>query len=489
LAVKGLNKNMASIRNIHPVILSGGSGSRLWPMSRAHYPKQLLPLAGAQTMLQETARRVSGETGYQPPLIIANNEHRFIVAEQLQQAGVSPRSIILEPVGRNTAPAAAIAALLLVREAPDAIMALLPSDHVVSDKAGFDNAMDLALEAARDGGLVTFGVQPDRPETGYGYIRRGVELGSVAGAFAVDRFVEKPNQETAQSYLSSGDFLWNSGMFIFGAQNYLDELKRTNPEMVEACDAALAKSERDLDFIRLDAGAFEKCPSDSIDYAVMERTDAAVVIPVDIGWNDVGGWPALWDISDKDENENVVLADTMLQEVRGSYFRADDGRLITAIGLEDMVVVSTEDAVFIAPRSRASEVKDIVDRLKAADRKEAVHHHRVFRPWGNYNDIDEEARFRVKRIVVKPGGKLSLQKHQHRSEHWVIVQGKATVTRGEEESVLTENQSTYIPKGVVHRLENVEAEPLHLIEVQVGDYVGEDDIVRLDDTYGRADES
>ncbi|MBT5110521.1 MAG: mannose-1-phosphate guanylyltransferase/mannose-6-phosphate isomerase [Rhodospirillaceae bacterium] len=480
---------MTSKRNIHPVILSGGSGSRLWPMSRAHFPKQLLPLAGERTMLQETALRVAVETGYQAPLVIANNEHRFIVAEQLQQAGVAPRSIILEPVGRNTAPAAAVAALILVREAPDAIMALLPSDHVVADKNGFDAAMDIALEAASDGALVTFGVQPDSPETGYGYIRRGPPLGTVAETFTVDSFVEKPDLETAQSYLASGEYLWNSGMFVFGAQIYLDQLRRTNPAMVDACEAALRDSEADLDFIRLDPGEFEKCPSDSIDYAVMERTDAAAVVPVDIGWNDVGGWPALWDISSKDENGNVVLADAMLQDVQNSYVRADDGRLVAAIGLEDMVVVSTADALVIAPRSRASDVKDIVERLKVADRKEAIHHQRVFRPWGNYNDIDEEARFRVKRIVVKPGGKLSLQKHQHRSEHWVVVQGKATVTRGEEESVLTENQSTYIPKGVVHRLENVEAEPLHLIEVQVGDYVGEDDIVRLDDTYGRAGES
>ncbi|MDC0986831.1 mannose-1-phosphate guanylyltransferase/mannose-6-phosphate isomerase [Alphaproteobacteria bacterium] len=478
---------MASRGKFYPVILSGGSGSRLWPMSRAHYPKQLMPLAGAQTMLQETARRVSSSSERQSSLVIANNDHRFIVAEQLQQVGISPRSIILEPVGRSTAPAAAIAALLLVSEDPDAIMALLPSDHVVSDQVGFDNAMDLGLKAARDGALVTFGVPPNRPETGYGYIRCGAAHGTVPGAFTVDQFVEKPDEETARSYLSSGNFLWNSGIFVFGAQNYLDQLKRTNLEMVAACDAALAKSERDLDFIRLDAEAFEKCPSDSIDYAVMERTANAVVVPVDIGWNDVGGWPALWDISDKDENENVVLADAMLQDVRGSYLRADDGRLITAIGLEDMVVVSTEDALFIAPRARAGGVKDIVERLKAANRKEVAHHRRVFRPWGNYNVIDEDSRFRVKRIVVKPGGKLSLQKHQHRSEHWVIVQGKATVTRGEEELVLMENQSTYIPKGVIHRLENVESEFLHLIEVQVGDYVGEDDIVRLDDTYGRAD--
>lgn len=436
-------------------------------------------------MLQETAFRVESGKRYQAPIVIANNEHRFIVAEQLQQAGIAPRSIVLEPVGRNTAPAAAIAALLLVRDAPDAIMALLPSDHVVLDNASFNSAVDLAVEAAAKGALVTFGVTPDRPETGYGYIQRGAASDLATGVFPVDRFVEKPDQKTAQSYLQSGDFLWNSGMFVFGAQTYLDQLRNANPGMVEACEAALNASESDLDFIRLDSDAFEKCPSDSIDYAVMEKTRDAAVIPVDIGWNDVGGWPALWDISDKDSDGNVVLADVLMQDVRNSYFRGDDGRLIAAIGLDDMIVVSTADAVVVTPRARASEIKDVVERLKAADRKEAVHHHRVFRPWGNYNDIDEEDRFRVKRIVVNPGGKLSLQKHQHRSEHWVVVQGTATVTRGEEVSILTENQSTYIPKGVVHRLENTEAEPLHLIEVQVGDYVGEDDIVRLDDTYGR----
>jgi mannose-1-phosphate guanylyltransferase / mannose-6-phosphate isomerase len=476
---------MALNQNVFPVILSGGSGSRLWPMSRAHYPKQLLPLAGERTMLQETAFRVEPGERYQAPIVIANNEHRFIVAEQLQQISVAPRSIVLEPVGRNTAPAAAIAALLLVRDAPDAIMALLPSDHVVQDSAGFDAAMDLAVEAAAKGALVTFGVTPDRPETGYGYIQRGASQELGGGVFPVDRFVEKPDQETAKTYLQSGDFLWNSGMFVFGAQAYLDQLRSANPAMVEACEAALDASEIDLDFIRLDSDAFEKCPSDSIDYAVMEKTRDAAVIPVDIGWNDVGGWPALWDISDKDSDGNVILADVLMQDVRNSYFRGDDGRLIAAIGLEDMIVVSTADAVVVTPRSRAGDIKDIVERLKATDRKEAVHHHRVFRPWGNYNDIDEEDRFRVKRIVVNPGGKLSLQKHQHRSEHWVVVQGVATVTRGEEISILTENQSTYIPKGGVHRLENTEAEPLHLIEVQVGDYVGEDDIVRLDDTYGR----
>ena len=470
---------------IHPVILSGGSGSRLWPMSRAHYPKQLLPLAGSLTMLQATARRVSNAAHYMPPLVIANNDHRFIVAEQLQAVDIRPRAIVLEPVGRSTAPAAAIAALALVEDSPDAVMAVLASDHVVSDETAFTAAMQTAAKAAAAGLLVTFGVKPDRPETGYGYIRRGDPLKDSHGVYLVAEFVVKPDRETAEDYLSAGDFLWNSGMFVFGAQSYLDELERLAPDMMAACRKAFAASFTDLDFLRLDPETFGACPSDSIDYAVMEKTERAAVVPVDIGWNDVGGWPALWELADKDADGNVLLADSLLQDVGNSYFRADDGRLIAAIGVEDMIVVSTADAVLVTPRDRAGEVKDIVDRLKADDRHEAIHHRRVFRPWGDYNDIDEDDRFRVKRIIVKPGGILSLQKHKHRSEHWVVVKGVAIVTRGEEVSELHENQSTYIPKGVVHRLENKGGEPLHLIEVQVGDYVGEDDIERLEDTYGR----
>lgn len=474
---------MPEAPQIHPVILSGGSGSRLWPMSRAHYPKQLLPLAGSRTMLQETASRVSDSALYAQPLIIANNEHRFIVAEQLQAIGIAPRAIILEPVGRNTAPAAAIAALRLVEDAPDAIMALLASDHVVADTPGFTAAMRTAAGAAAAGKLVTFGVKPDRPETGYGYIRRGEALGD--GADRVAEFVEKPDRETAQRYLDSGDYLWNSGMFVLGAQAFLDELERLAPDMMSACRKAYDASFADLEFLRLDGETFAACPSDSIDYAVMEKTERAAVVPVDIGWNDVGGWPALLDLADKDDDGNAQLADCILQDVQDSYLRADDGRLVAALGVENMIVVSTADALLVAHRDRAGEVKDIVERLKSADRPEAIHHRRVFRPWGDYNDIDEDSRFRVKRIIVKPGGILSLQRHKHRSEHWVVVKGTAVVTRGEEVSELQENQSTYIPKGVVHRLENKGDEPLHLIEVQVGDYVGEDDIERLEDTYGR----
>ena len=475
---------MPDTQTIHPVILSGGSGSRLWPMSRAHYPKQLLPLAGRQTMLQTTAGRVTGDD-YAPPLVIANNEHRFIVAEQLQAVGIKPRAIVLEPVGRSTAPAAAIAALALVEEAPDAIMALLPSDHVVADAEEFAATMRTAAQAAAAGALVTFGVKPDRPETGYGYIRQGDALAGQPGVNRVAEFVEKPDRDTAERYLRSGDYVWNSGMFVFAARDFLEELQNLAPDMMAACRKAFDASFADLDFLRLDPDTFGACPAGSIDYAVMEKTERAAVVPVDIGWNDVGGWPALWELADKDADGNALLADGMLCGVRDSYLRADDGRLIAAVGVADLIVVSTADAVLVANRDRAGEVKDVVERLKAEDRHEAIHHRRVYRPWGDYNDIDEDERFRVKRIVVKPGGILSLQKHKHRSEHWVVVKGAAIVTRGEEVSELRENQSTYIPKGVVHRLENKGDEPLHLIEVQVGDYVGEDDIERLEDTYGR----
>lgn len=476
---------MPNDSKLYPVILSGGSGSRLWPLSRAHYPKQLLPLSGDNTMLQDTALRVSDAARYHTPLIIANNEHRFIVAEQLQQAGVSPRSIVLEPLGRNTAPAVTVAALMLQREDPDAIMVLLPSDHVVGDLRAFAAAIDSAADAAKGGKLVTFGITPRHPETGYGYIRQGEALEAHEGAFSVAGFVEKPDLPTAESYLSAGNYLWNSGMFVLPARVYLDEIGRLAPDILKQSSLALEKSFQDLDFVRLDEPAFAACPSDSIDYAVMEHTGNAAVVPADIGWNDVGAWPALWDIAAKDADGNVSTGDNLLRDVANSYIRGEDDRLIAAVGLEDMIVVSTDDALMIAPKDRAGEVKDLVESLKSSGRSEAVHHRRVYRPWGNYKDIDEEERFRVKRIIVKPGGILSLQKHKHRSEHWVVVKGTATVTCGEEETSLRENQSVYIPKGVVHRLANKEVEPLHLIEVQVGDYVGEDDIIRIEDTYGR----
>ena len=476
---------MPDIPKIYPVILSGGSGSRLWPMSRAHYPKQLLALSGSHTMLQATARRVSAATHYAPPLIIANNDHRFIVAEQLQAAGIKPRAIVLEPVGRNTAPAAAIAALALVKDTPDAIMSLLASDHVIADEAAFTTAMQTAAQAASRGSLVTLGIKPDRPETGYGYIRQGQPIADTNDVKHVVEFVEKPDLTTAEGYLRSGNYLWNSGMFVLGAQAYLDELARLAPDMMEACRKAYEASFTDLDFLRLDPETFGACPTDSIDYAVMEKTDQAAVVPVDIGWNDIGGWPALWDLADKDEDGNAVIADSLLQDVRGSYLRAEDGRLIAAIGVENLIVISTSDAVLITHRDRSDDVKNTVEQLKAKDRYEALHHRKVYRPWGEYNEIDEGSRFRVKRIIVKPGGILSLQKHKHRSEHWVVVKGNAIVTRSEEVTKLQENQSTFISAGEIHRLENNADVPLQVIEVQSGEYLGEDDIERLDDQYGR----
>ncbi|MGH7185500.1 MAG: mannose-1-phosphate guanylyltransferase/mannose-6-phosphate isomerase, partial [Pseudomonadota bacterium] len=433
------------------------------------------------------ALRVADTALYAAPLVIANAEHRFIVAEQLQQIGVTPRRIVLEPVGRNTAPAAAIAALSLSADDPAAVMALLPSDHVIQDPSAFAGAMRQAVAAATQGVLVAFGIRPRRAETGYGYIRRGAALSGLDGAFAIASFVEKPDQARAEAYLAAGDYDWNSGMFVFSAQTYLAELERHRPDILAACRKALAGAAADLDFLRLDEAAFSACPSDSIDYAVMERTTRAAVIPGDFGWSDVGAWDALWEISPRDASGNVALGDCLLDEVADCYLRSEDGRLIAAIGLDGMVVVSTDDAVLIAPRARTATVKDLVKRLKDAGRSEALHHRCVYRPWGSFTDIDRDSHFRAKRLVIKPGGRISLQKHKQRSEHWVVVQGTAKVTRGDEETLLHANQSTYIPKGVVHRLENPGPGPLHIVEVQVGDYLEEDDIIRIEDTYGRTE--
>ena len=473
---------------IYPVILSGGAGKRLWPMSRTHYPKQLLPLYGSQSLLQQTALRLSDNERYNPPLVIANEAHRFIVAEQLGEIGLRPQAIVLEPAGRNTAPAAAAAALLLERLDPGAIMALLPSDHVIRDAPGFQTAMSQAVAAADKGHLVTFGIEPDRAETGYGYIEKGEAIAGAANAHHVAEFVEKPDLPTAESYLASGKHLWNSGMFVMPVAVLLAEMRRLCPEIVAAVEAALAGAEPDLDFQRLETNAFSACPSDSIDYAVMERTDQAAVVPANFGWNDVGAWHALCDLAEKTDEGNAILGDVVARDSSGCYLRSEDGRLVAAIGLTDMILISTADAVMAVPRDRAGEVKDLVEQLEADDRSEVVHHRRVYRPWGNYMDTDAGNGFRSKRIVVKPGAQLSLQRHKHRSEHWVVVRGRARVTLGEDTFDLEPNQSTFIPKGVVHRLENHSDEPLHLIEVQVGDYLGEDDIERLEDTYGRTHE-
>jgi mannose-1-phosphate guanylyltransferase/mannose-6-phosphate isomerase len=469
---------------IHPVILSGGSGTRLWPMSRAQYPKQLLPLVSERTLLQEAALRITDKAQFAAPVIVANDEHRFIVAEQLRVAGVTPRAIVLEPVGRNTAPACCIAALLLAATEPDALFLVMPSDHAITDLAAFKAAVARAADVAAKGRLVTFGIAASRPETGYGYITRGNALPGAEGAFEVAGFVEKPDRARAEAYLKSGDYSWNSGLFLFPAALLLQEVQRLQPEMVAACMEAFTKAKRDLDFLRLDRDAFAKAQSNSIDYAVMEHTPRAAVVPVEMGWSDVGTWDALWQIGAKDAAGNVVSGDVMTEDARNCYVRAEHG-LVTALGVEDLVIVATADAVLVAERDRAQDIKRVVARLERDGRSELTTHPLVHRPWGSFHSIHSGDRVQVKHIMVKPGAKLSLQMHHHRAEHWVVVHGTAKVVRGNEEIVLYEDQSTYIPLGTPHRLENPGKIPLHVIEVQSGSYLGEDDIVRFDDTYGR----
>ena len=469
---------------IHPVILSGGSGTRLWPMSRTLYPKQLLALFGEHSLLQQTIERVADPGRFAPPLIVANEAHRFIIAEQLRALDIAPQALLLEPFGRNTAPAAAIGALAIAEADAGALMLLMPSDHVIADRSAFAAALERASVAARQGMLVTFGIAPDRPETGYGYIAAGAPIAAAPGAFALSAFVEKPELAEAERYVAAGTHFWNSGMFLFPVASYLSELERLRPEMLAACKAALAAARRDDDFVRLDKAAFAACPSDSIDYAVMEHTPHAAVVPASMGWSDVGSWDALWALSDKDGAGNAVTGNVVAEDARNCYLRSETG-LLTAVGVEDLVVIATDDAVMVAPRSRSQEVKQLVARLTAEERTEAATFPTVHRPWGSYKGIHAGHRVQVKHIVVKPGGKLSLQMHHHRAEHWVVVQGTARIVRGDEVLVLTEDQSTYIPLGVRHRLENPGKIPLHLIEVQSGSYLGEDDIVRFDDHYGR----
>ena len=468
---------------IIPVILAGGSGTRLWPLSRKLYPKQLLPLIDDQTLVQNTIKRLQGLDEVADPIIICNEEHRFIVAEQMRDMGVSPAAIILEPVGRNTAPAVAIAALQALGMDPEAVLLVLPADHLIGDTAQFHDAVRQAAAHAATDHLVTFGIVPSAPETGYGYILQGPALeGSTARI--IERFVEKPDLETAQGYVASGQYFWNSGMFVFRAKAVLAELRRFAPAIVDSCRRALEQAGHDLDFLRLDREAFAACPEDSVDYAVMEQTDKGVMVPLSCGWNDLGSWDALWQAGDKDESGNVTKGDVVLCDVNDSYLHAET-RLLAAVGLENHIVVETSDAVLISPRDRVQEVKKIVDKLKAENRIEAVAHKKVFRPWGHYESIGDGARYQVKRIVVTPGQVLSLQKHFHRAEHWVVVQGTAVVTRDSEEILLRENESVYLPLGAVHRLANPGKIPLELIEVQVGGYLGEDDIVRFEDLYGR----
>ena len=465
-----------------PVILSGGAGTRLWPLSRELYPKQLLRLVAERTMLQETVARTEGLPGLAPPIVICNENHRFMVAEQLRELGTAPQAIVLEPQGRNTAPAAAIAALLVSGGADaDPVLLVLPADHVITDVPAFQAAVAVGRVAAESGSLVTFGVVPDRAETGYGYIRRGAGPGP---AFSVGKFVEKPDSATARGYVESGEYYWNSGMFMFRASAYLAELGRYAPAMLAACRAALAAAGRDLDFLRLPAQEFASCPSDSIDYAVMERTDRAVVVPLAAGWSDVGSWAALADALPRDAEGNVTAGDVLTEDSSGCYLHSTS-RLVAAVGLRDHVVVETKDAVLVAPRDRVQDVKELVAELKARGRYETSLHREVYRPWGSYDSIDSGDRFQVKRLIVNPGATLSLQLHHHRAEHWVVVTGTAKVTRGDEVFTLSENESTYIPIGARHRIENPGKIPLHIIEVQSGAYLGEDDIVRFEDRYGR----
>jgi mannose-1-phosphate guanylyltransferase/mannose-6-phosphate isomerase len=470
-----------------PVILSGGAGTRLWPLSRELYPKQLLALTGERTMLQQTALRLSGLAAA-APVVICNEAHRFLVAEQLRQLRMDARAVVLEPFGRNTAPAIALAALAALKMSAaepggdDPELLVLPADHVIRDVTAFQKAVRVALPAVQQGKLVTFGIVPSTPETGYGYIQRGQE--SADGVYGIARFVEKPSADRAQQFLQSGDYLWNSGMFMFRAGRYLQELERFAPQIARVCRAAFESAKSDLDFVRIDAKTFEQCPSDSIDYAVMEKTSDAVVVPLDAGWSDVGSWSALHEASDADAHGNVSRGDVISEDSNGCYLYAES-RLVATVGLTDHVVVETKDAVLVAPKNRVQDVKKLVTRLKEAGRYEHSLHREVFRPWGSYDSIENGERFQVKRLKVKPGATLSLQMHHHRAEHWIVVSGTARITRGEEVFLLEENQSTYIPIGVKHRIENPGMIPLHIIEVQSGSYLGEDDIVRFDDRYGR----
>ena len=461
---------------ICPVIMAGGSGTRLWPLSRAAHPKQFLRLHGEDTMLQTTVNRLSG-LDIQSPITICNEEHRFFVAEQLREID-KLGSIILEPVGRNTAPAIALAALTVK---DDPLLLVLAADHVIQDEAAFNAAVVRAIPLAEAGKLVTFGIVPSEPDTGYGYIKRGNDFGE---GFTVDEFAEKPSLEVAQGYISSGEYYWNSGMFLFRASSYIEELNKFRPDILEQCKASVMDVKADLDFLRINKETFESCPAESIDYAVMEKTSQAVVVSMDAGWSDIGSWSSLWDISEKDGDGNSTHGDVILHNTHNSYVKTDE-RLVAAIGVNDLVIVSTKDALMVAHKDSVQDVKIITANLKARSRREWELNHEVFRPWGKYDSIDSGDRYQVKRITVKPGAKLSVQMHHHRSEHWVVVSGTARVTNGESTFLLAENESTYIQAGIVHALENPGKVDLELIEVQTGLYLGEDDIVRFEDIYGR----
>lgn len=478
---------------LYPVILSGGTGTRLWPQSRATMPKQFLALTTEKSLLQETVLRLQGVEEIGAPLVVSNEDHRFMVAEQLRELDITPEGIFLEPVGRNTAPAIAAAALYLEKQLEnqqdDALMLVLPSDHVIEDVPAFHAALAEGVKSARAGQLVTFGIVPWKAETGYGYIQCGAQLDPAATegprTHEIIRFVEKPDADAAKSYLEASDYFWNSGMFLFSSSAFLRELERLQPKIVSACREALEKGQGDLDFYRLDEEAFRACPALSIDHAVMEHTDKAVVIPIDVGWNDIGSWGALWENQPKDENGNVVRGEAFLHDSRNCYVWTEKS-LVATVGVEDLVIVETGDAVLIARKDKAQDVKAVVDWLKASGRSEHVLHRRVYRPWGSYEGMDRGERFQVKRLIVKPGERSSLQMHHHRSEHWIVVSGTAAVTLGNEVRLVSENESIYIPLGITHRIHNPGRIPLHFIEVQSGPYLGEDDIVRTDDNYGRA---
>jgi mannose-1-phosphate guanylyltransferase len=467
--------------SIIPVIMAGGSGSRLWPLSRALFPKQFLSLLGEGSLLQQTIERLSNlDAAY--PLVICNEEHRFVVAEQLRQIGKLAGNIILEPVGRNTAPAIALAAIAATAKGDDPLLLVLAADHAIQNTRAFELAVQQAKPAATDGKLVTFGIVPAAPETGYGYIHKGADQSK--NIYSVAQFVEKPDLATAKKYVTSGDYLWNSGMFLFKASRYLQELEAHRPDILLTCREAMRHVDLDLDFVRIDEEAFSKCPEDSIDYAVMEKTKDAVVVPLDAGWSDIGSWSALWEVSKKDGSGNALHGDVILHDTHNSYIHAEKG-LVAAVGLNDIVVVQTKDAVLVAHKDKVQDVKKIVDSLKSDDRSEFKHQREIFRPWGKYDAIDSGARYQVKRITVKPGAKLSVQMHHHRAEHWIVVSGIAKATVGENTFFISENESTYIPIGIIHALENPGKVDLELIEVQSGTYLGEDDIVRFEDKYGR----
>jgi mannose-1-phosphate guanylyltransferase/mannose-6-phosphate isomerase len=467
-----------------PMILSGGSGTRLWPVSRRNLPKQFLSLTGSDTLFQQTLGRALRLPGTASPIVVAADDHRFLAAEQLQELRINDASILLEPVARNTAPAIAVGALRALQKSPDAVVLVLPADHLIGDDTSFSDAVARALPLAEQGWLVTFGIRPDRAETGFGYIQRGAALSGET--FQVKQFVEKPNMDVAEGYVSSGEFDWNSGMFLFKASRYLEELGLHEPAMLAAATAAFEGANTDLDFIRLEKAAFESAPNDSIDYAVMEKTSRAAVVPVTCGWSDIGSWDALWLAAEKDANGNHAEGDVITVDTTGSLIRSHDRHLVATVGLDDVVVVTTPDATLVARRDKSQDVKRVVDELKKAGRTEHDLHRVVRRPWGSYDSLENGDRFQVKRIVVKPGAALSLQMHHHRAEHWIVVKGVAEVTCDDKVFLLAENQSTYLPLGSKHRLRNPGKVPVELIEVQSGSYLGEDDIVRFDDVYGRA---